>query len=420
MKVTVVSVGSRGDVEPYLALALGLRAAGHEVSVATHEQFRSLTEVRGLAFKPLSGNPRAAVESADGQEWLASGQNPFAFLRLFRRLVLDSFEEAAASIESACEDADAVIYSALGWLAWNVAEQRGIPSAAAFLQPASPTRAFPPATAPPPRPLPGWANLALHHASGQAVWQIYRRPVNAWRRRLGLEPLPLSGPYGRLARQRSPLLYGYSPSVLARPADWPAWIHVTGYWFLGRDGEWQPPADVEDFMAAGAPPVCVSFGSMRPRDPERFGRLVVEAVRRAGVRAIVQAGWADLSVPAGSDQLLAAGELPHGWLFERGAAVVHHGGAGTTAAAIRAGRPAVVVPFFADQPFWAERVRRLGVGPPPLPQAELSVDALAARLRAAVEDEAMRSRAAALGERVRAERGVEAAVAAWEAHHLAG
>ena len=422
MRLTVLAVGSRGDVEPYVGLSLGLSAAGHDVRLATHARFRTLVEQRALGFAELGGDPRAVVESEAGQAWLEAGSDPVALWRRFRPLVEESWASAARSSLEACVGAEAVIYSALGFAGHHAADALGVPSVAAYLQPITPTRAFPAALAPTRRRLPGALNLLSHVALAQAFWQLYRSRVNAWRRdALGLEPVPFLGPYGRLRRERHPVLYGFSPTVVPKPADWDDWVHVTGYWFTPPPAGWGPPAALLDFLDAGPAPVAIGFGSMRPRRPEELAGTVLAAVRRTRLRAVVQAGWAELGgAGAPDDQIFEVGELPHSWLFERAAALVHHGGAGTTAAGLRAGRPAVVVPFFADQFFWADRVARVGAGPRPVRGSELTPATLARAMRRATDDAALRARAAAVGARVRGEDGVSRAVALFERHAAAG
>ena len=190
--------------------------------------------------------------------------------------------------------------------------------------------------------------------------------------------------------------------MVPRPADWPATVHVTGYWWPARPPGWQPPDLLVDFLGAGPPPVFIGFGSMTPHH-ERLHDVVAAAVGRAGVRAVVQSGWAGLA-PAGDDILLV-GDLPHDWLFPRTAAVVHHAGAGTTGAGLRAGVPAVPVPVLVDQPFWADRLHRLGVAPQPLPLHELTADTLSDALRSCLDRSTYRDRATELAHRIRAEDG---------------
>lgn len=208
------------------------------------------------------------------------------------------------------------------------------------------------------------------------------------------------------------MIYGFSRHVVPRPSDWPSDCHVTGYWCLPDDA-WTPPQALADFLAAGSPPVCIGFGSMLGEDAERLTALVVEGARRAGLRAVLLTGWGGLTAVE-ADDVVSVTEAPHCWLLPRTAAVVHHGGAGTTAAAVRAGVPSVVVPFAVDQPFWAARLHALGVAPAGLPVRHLTSDALAAALRRVTSDAALRSRARRLGELVSAEDGVGAAVTALE------
>jgi UDP:flavonoid glycosyltransferase YjiC (YdhE family) len=234
---------------------------------------------------------------------------------------------------------------------------------------------------------------------------------------LGLENLPLSEPFGDLDREQRLLLYCYSAAVAPPPPDWGSWIEVTGYWFLDRKTDWTPPPALAEFLEEGPPPVYVGgFGTMTNRDPGDLARIVARALGAAGVRAVVLTGWGGLPKEELPREIFAVDWVPFDWLFPRVSAVVHHGGAGTTAASLRAGVPTVVVPFFLDQFFWGRRVFDLGVGPRPILRKRLDPDTLAAALRIATRDPEMKGRAAALGVRIRAEDGVARAVAAFERH----
>lgn len=416
MRITVLAVGSRGDVQPYVALALGLQQAGHAVRLASHEGFRKLAEARGLAFAPVGANPKALLEGEAGQAWLTSGRNPLAFARAMYRLLEPEMERLVADCWAVCQGADAVVYSPLGLPAYHIAEKLGMPSVAAALQPLTPTRAFPSVLMATGRPLGGTLNLLTHLLGEQLLWQPYRRWVNRWRQEtLGLPPVPLLGPAHGFSRKRHLVLYGFSPVVVPKPEDWGDRIHVTGYWFLNRPEGWQPPRDLADFLAAGPPPISIGFGSMAVRDAARTTEMALEALKRVGLRGVLLTGWGGLEERQRSDQVFFVREVPHDWLFPRVAAVVHHGGAGTTAAALRAGVPAVIIPFFGDQPFWGHRVADLGAGPPPIIRRQLTVERLTTALRVVVSDEAIKRRAAALGERIRGEDGVQQAVAAFHA-----
>ncbi len=238
---------------------------------------------------------------------------------------------------------------------------------------------------------------------------MYRRPINEWRRdRLGLPP-----PKGEDRLRGKPVtkLYAYSPSVVPRPADWDESSVVTGYWFLDAPGDWRPQPALVEFLQAGSPPVYMGFGSMFMNGGERKTETVLNALKLAGQRGIIATGWGGLTAENAPQGTFVLDAAPHDWLFPQVAAVVQHGGAGTTGAALRAGKPTVICPFVGDQPFWGRRVAALGVGPPPIPQRKLTAESLANAIEKAVTDQDMRQRAASLGEAIRAEDGVGQAIA---------
>lgn len=407
LRLTVVAVGSRGDVQPYVGLAAGLAAAGMDVTVATHGPFRALVEGRGLAFAALRSDPQAAMATAAGQAWVASSRNPVTFVARMVGLALEAGEDLGEDVLAATEGAEGLVYSPLGLAAFHVAEARRVPAVPAFLAPASPTRAF----ASPVQPLAslGPLNPLTHRAAAAAFDRPFRRRINRWRRdHLGLAPIRGRNPYLAAAAAGAPVLYGFSPRVVPVPADWGAGAHVTGYWTLPPDPSWRPPPVLVDFLAAGPAPVYAGFGSMGVAEPGRLARTVVAAARRARRRLVLGRGWAGLE--AGGDDVLVVDDVPHEWLFPRTAGVVHHGGAGTTAAALRSGVPSLACPFFADQFFWARRAAALGVGPAPLRARALDAERLGLALLR-LTGPAHRTRGAAVGTALRAEDGIAAAVA---------
>jgi sterol 3beta-glucosyltransferase len=328
VRVTILTVGSRGDVHPYLALGAGLHRAGHQVTVATHRPFASDTRHHGLGFAPLDANPRQLLESDAGRAWLEAGANPIAATRRLVALARPLLAQLLADATAACEHADAIIYAPLALAGPHIAERTGALAVLAPLVPVAPTRAFPDIGAPP-WPLGGLYNRLTHLVGEQLGWQPFRRQVNHWRRSmLGLGPTPLLGPRAGHRRQHVPVLHGYSSSLLPKPPDWGEHLHVTGYWFPDPNPHWQPPAALARFLAAGAPPVYVGFGSMTDRDPAGLAGLAVTALRRAGCRGLLQRGWAELA-PTGDreldgDDVLNVGEIPHDWLFPS-----QHGTAGS-------------------------------------------------------------------------------------------
>lgn len=415
MRFVILAVGTRGDVQPLVALGRGLRQAGHHVRLATYPIFQELTESAGLEFFRLEGNSQEQLKQEEGQAMLAAGGSSARYMlhgiRLFRtyleRLLLDTWE--------ACQGAEAIINPHNAIAGPHIAKRLGIPCYLAWFSPVYRTRAFPLPIGAADLHLGGTFNELTYIAAEQFAWHFLRRQINRWRKEtLNLAPLPFRGPsllpitnpYGRRSDCGPPLLYGYSPLVVPKPLDWPDRLHVTGYWFLDHASDWQPPARLADFLAAGPPPVYIGFGSMIDRDPEALTNAALEALKRTGQRGILLSGWSGLNSAHLPDEVLQVESVPHDWLFPHTAAVVHHGGAGTTATGLRAGVPSIIVPFAGDQPFWGKRIAELGVGPAPIPHKQLTAERLADAIRAAISDTGMRARVAALAERIRAEDGV--------------
>jgi sterol 3beta-glucosyltransferase len=418
MRITIIAVGSRGDTEPCVALGVGLQAAGHHVRIATHDGYESDIRSRGLQFAPVAGDPRPVMQSAEGRAWLDKEHGDLALVRGFGRWADQLMKRRLRDCWRASEDADAVIASPLGLLAGlHISESLRIPLFRAFHTPATPTRAFAAAFVPSAVHLGGTFNLLTHRLGLELVWLIFRSQANDARREvLSLPPLPLHDPFRQMDRQKIPVLYAFSPSVVQVPPDWGDWVHVTGYWFLNRPAGWQPPPDLVDFLDAGPPPVYVGFGSMSSRNPEETASLVVRALTSAGQRGVLLTGWGGLSRGVLSDDIYVVDDVPYDWLFPRVAAAVHHGGAGTAAAALRAGIPSVSIPFMLDQRFWGQRIHDLGTGPRPIPRQRLSDGRLAEAIGVATSDRSMRERAAALGRQVRTEDGVARAVQVFHGH----
>jgi UDP:flavonoid glycosyltransferase YjiC (YdhE family) len=412
--IAIPVTGSRGDVQPYIALGQGLRSAGHDVTLVSHEDFEKPAREQGLSFWPIGGCSREWHESPTGHRLAGAAGNPFAFLREFARLREPHMAEFVANCSEACRDSDLVLVSQLTLLiGLSVAEKWRLPVCCSTIYPTTLTRFAPFCLFPhapdwlPFRPL---YNYASYLVGGEYLWQLLRAALNRARREvLDLPPLPLLGPSVRLLG-RIPNLHGYSACVYPRPADWGPHEHMTGYWFLDESCAGPPPAPLRAFVESGPPPVCVGFGSMSVGMARQTTRLVHVALARTGQRAVLLTGWGGLGDVPQTDRVFVTESAPHDWLFPRAAAVIHHGGAGTTAAGLRAGVPSIAVPFSADQFCWGQRVFRLGVGPRPIPRHRLSVGRLVEALRAALGDKHLRRNAALLGRRIRAERGVDRAV----------
>ncbi|MEU2561634.1 glycosyltransferase [Streptomyces longispororuber] len=388
MRILITTAGSYGDVAPYTGLGACLRAAGHDVTLAAHDTFAPLVRGSGLRFRALPGDPgRRGPAAAVGRKELM--RTATAFVRELGAGLVDVAEEEAAE-----GGVDALVLSATtAPLGWQLAEAMDVPALGAYLQPAHPTRAFAPVVSGA-RSLGGWGNRTAGRFSLRMVDRVYADAVRDLRSRLDLPAATSAAVRARRERAHWPVLYGFSAAVVARPADWRPGLDVVGNWWPHQAPDARLPSAVEEFLADGPPPVFIGFGSMAAGEGERLGELAVAALRRAGLRGVLQSGRAGLW--ATGDGVLTIGEVPHALLFPRLAAVVHHAGAGTTAAALRAGVPAVPVPVTADQPFWAARLTAVGAAPGPVPFRRLTVDSLADALTRAVRDPAYASAAQAV------------------------
>ena len=413
MRIAIVAPGSRGDVEPYVALGKGLKQAGHVVRLVTHQDFEGFVNSNGVEFWPFEGNVQDIAQSIDMRAPLEGGN----FLAIMSQMAKEAQRGAVAMAKgglAACRGTDLVIAGIGGvFIGIALAEKLSLPLLQAYYIPFTPTRAYPSFLFP---KLPAWFGGALNRLSyqlaRQMMWQGFRSADRVARRDvLGLPAAPFWGPFEADCVRRQPILYGYSPCVIPKPSDWGDDIHVTGYWFLDAADDWTPPAALMEFLQAGDPPVYIGFGSMRSRNPEQTADLVLHALAQAKQRAIMLSGWGGLRKADLPDTVFMLDSIPFSWLFPRVAAVVHHGGAGTTAAGLRAGVPSVIIPFFGDQPFWGQRVAELGVGPAPIPRRRLTVERLAQAIQEAVTDQTMRQRAASLGSKIQAEDGIARAVA---------
>lgn len=412
MKLLLLTFGSRGDVQPYVALGRGLRRAGHAVTLATHAPFAPLAREHDLEFWPMSADPQALMETEEVQRWLESGTNPMRFVKRMLDLMRPYAVQVVRETEAALAGQDLIIASPLGLpAAALISERTRQPLVLASLQPVLPSRELASVFAPA-WPLGPAYNLATHLAI-DLVGRLLALPLarRARAELFGVHQPGHGGFWKQLLVHARLHLVAVSERVVPRPHDWPAQATMSGYWTMPIPDGYHPPEALARFLAAGPPPVYVGFGSLFGRDPERVTDSVIAAVRRAGQRAVLLRGWGGLRPPADAPDLCVVDSVPHEWLFPRMAVVVHHGGAGTTAAALRSGRPSFAVPIFADQPFWGARSHALGVGPSPLPADRLTVTTLADRIVLASRSGAMHRRARDLALQLRAEDGVGNAVA---------
>ncbi|MBZ0293487.1 MAG: glycosyltransferase [Anaerolineae bacterium] len=403
MRVLITTFGTRGDIQPFIALGKGLKAAGYETAICTSEGFKSFVEEHEVPYLFMDNELLRLSQAALGEN---HGEG--STLSVIRKMVpamrhsMDDEWKAALAFQP-----DLIIYHPKCLGSYHVAEKLQIPAMMALPLPFyTPTRAF---------PVPFFSGLHLGGAVNYLSYKfmalssaMYGGTVNDFRAKtLGLAPISrFADLLVRSDGSPVPVLYAYSAHILPIPDDFPAHVYVTGYWFLDHSNGWQPKAELVQFLQAGPPPVYIGFGSMGHRKGEQRTRIILDAVEKSGMRGLLASGWGGLKASDLPDKVYMLESVPHDWLFPQVAAVVHHGGAGTTAAGLRAGKPSIICPFIADQPFWGRLIDQRGVGPKPIPQSQLTGGRLADAITAAVNDEAMQHRAAELGQTIRAEDGI--------------
>jgi|GEM_PF-354211 len=418
MRITIVTWGTDGDVRPYIALALGLKKAGHQVRLATLAEYEEFVSNFGIECIPM--------------DWNMTGSSGIKKILKFRPLItiILGYEQLKNGLLDelwrVCQGAEAIIFNPFSYPCCYVAEKLGIPCYAASVQPYHQTRAFPHAWVTNGKPLGSIYNWFSYTFFNQLHWQYMRQPINQWRQEtLNLPSLPVwEGLVHQMQRQKIPILYCYSPSFLHKPSEWnDDWIHITGYWFLDTCNNWQPPTNLINFLSAGSPPVYIS----KIWNQKKLGReIVLKLLALTGQRIIVQGlDDDDLCDPQLKDKLFyIKGFIPHEWLFPKMAAVVHHGGGGTTMSCLRAGVPAIAIPVQSDNDdlFWTLQVAQSGLGIPLILQKkqllkeQLPIESLAAAIRVAISDKTMQTRASEISKRIQLEDSVKLAVEAFHRH----
>lgn len=398
MRFVVATYGTEGDTRPLAALCRALLDVGHDVRLLADASTLESADSLGIPTTPLAGDIKKVLRPA-------KETRPSDTIRALSAMTNANTESWLREITAAAKGCDALIVSALASFAGlSAAECLGIRVIGAGFIPITPTAAF---ASPflPPGMVPKWLNRPSHKIVNSMVWSLLRRKTNAARARV------CALPRRRGVFTDHPMLWGVSPSLLPRPEDYPATAFICGQW-IAPAPDWSPPPALAEFLAAGEPPVYVGFGSMAGLVQPRLLNELIAGI--GGRRALFFAGWSDVAAAQLPANFFLLRDTPHSWLFPQTSVVIHHGGAGTTHSAARAGVPSVVVPFAGDQLFWADRLRQLGAAPAPLSFRGLRAQALAQRLELA-ERLDMRARARALGAGMRSEDGLANAVSAIEA-----
>ncbi|KAL4914590.1 hypothetical protein BDW62DRAFT_204479 [Aspergillus aurantiobrunneus] len=445
LNIVIQAIGSRGDIQPFLAIGKRLKSHGHRVRLATHLSFRETVESENLEFFNVGGDP------AELMAFMVKNPGLMPDMRTIRSGAIQLRRREMKTIFSGCwrscfetgdgtgiehhvpddpwgEDvdcrnlpfvADVIIANPPSFAHLSCAEKLGVPLNMMFTMPWTATQAFP-------HPLaniqsqntyPSVANFASYAVVEIMMWEGLGDLINRFRKReLGLDPLDAIRAPSIAHRLKVPYTYLWSPALLEKPLDWGANIDVVGFSTLPSAKDYKPPEDLQNFLATGPPPVYIGFGSIVVDDPSALTQIIFDAVRQTGQRAVVSKGWGKIGAnEADSPSIMLIDKVPHDWLFQHVSCVVHHGGAGTTAAGLALGKPTVVVPFFGDQTFWGSIVARDGAGPDPIPYKRLTSEKLADAIRTALEDET-RKKAAEIGESMREEEGVPNAICSFYRH----
>lgn len=426
MRITIVTVGTRGDVEPFIALGLGLQRAGHIIKIATHGMFESFVRGYGLDFSLISGNVQEAINSAEARGALETSDTSFSFLMEVRQKAAPLVLTAVQELQEACKDAEHLMCTPLTLhITFFLAKEFSLPISVGCVNPAGPTKYFHNVAVPPPAAwLPGFAkstyNVLSHLIISDLIWQGERPYLHAaWKKVFG-HGLPFREPLTPAFKKNPPLmLNAYSNYVLPKPADWSVVQHVTGYWFLKPLQAWSPDDALEKFLAAGDKPVYIGFGSMNSNEYKNgaLKNMILETIQRTGKRAVVLNAGLGLVQAELPETIFATGPVPFDYLFQKMAAVVHHGGAGTTAIGLKAGVPNVITPLIFDQRFWAWCAEKTGAAVPAIPWNKLNADNLTQAINTAVSNKDIISKAQEIGERINSENGVDEAVKLFKAFY---
>jgi sterol 3beta-glucosyltransferase len=406
LHISIVAYGTWGDVRPGIALGLALKAAGYGVRLIVTEDFAPWVDRTGLDIHLLPVNKFEVMKR------VSSETNPLRVMLAVSRQIGPALFQAGRDLLARTDTDVFLVNEWLLGIVSGIAEVHNLRLVHLANQPQIRTGALPISTMP---DLPGWMpfrgsyNLLSYDLAHYLRWFLYVRQLNSLRKtQLNLAPLSPGGYLDLL--DRTPSITLVSPHVVPPPADWQDHHHLTG--FLFQDDDWRPPADLEEFIQAGETPVYVGFGSMHDRHPNETTRLILDALEYAHCRAVLYKGWAGLGKVKLPDAVYRLDYAPHNWLFPRMAAVVHHAGAGTSAAALRAGVPSVPIPHSGDQRFWARKLYQIGVGTKPLSRNRLTGVDLGERIATAVRNSQMRSRAADLAARICAEDGADRTISA--------
>jgi sterol 3beta-glucosyltransferase len=405
MLITILAAGTRGDTQPYLALGMELKKAGYQVRIATFENYQTFVESFGLNFYPIKGDV-SLVASSDSVSNARQADNPIKIFLSFNKLQSLVFD-LQQDFFNACSGSDAIVYHPGAAIGYFIAKHYKIPSILATPFPMTPTSEYPALIFYDSFRLGGRFNLITHKIFEQVMWFASRSPIKRfWKQKFGSTPDHFSCPYSKQNARALPTVVSCSNFVFPRPKDWSEHVYNTGFWFLEDDADWQPSRELMDFLQKGSPPVYVGFGSLGdPALAIETTRLVIKALKLSGQRGILATGWSGMSIIDDiPEDIFIIDSAPHSWLFPQMAAVVHHGGAGTTAAGLRAGIPSIIIPYSNDNFAWGRRVYELKAGSNAIPRKKLTADKLSQAINFILTRE-IKDTAKDLGMKIQSENG---------------
>lgn len=412
MKITILTYGSRGDVQPFLALAVGLTRAGHTVTLAAPHRFSEFIDSYGIHCEPLAGDPDELSLYLN-----QAGNNPIKMVQSMQKHVVGIAPDVVRGARRAMVGTDMIIHSfAFTTGAHSYARELGLPDVSIQMFPVfAPTRQFPAIGVN--GSTPGWFNYFTHWFSTRIFWHAGNAGYYQLRKKAPQDfPSKLFWPFKlSSSRVQTPLIFAISPQILAIPKEWSLpHIHQPGYFFL-EDQDYSPQPELMNFLRSGKPPLCVTFGSMVNPDVKRVTQSILEAANQLGERIIILTGWGGWQSEVHNENTFFIESAPHSWLFPQCKLVIHHGGAGTTAAGLKAGIPAIIIPHAADQPFWGSRIADIGVGPAPIPVKKVTTEKLILAFQQ-TNSEYIRNKAAQISLQIQSENGIDKAISIIEKH----
>ncbi|QTL47801.1 glycosyltransferase [Priestia aryabhattai] len=411
MLITMLTTGTRGDTQPFMALGVELKKRGYRVRIAASESYQNLIEPYGFEFASLRGDVSKIIESGAADDAINADSPLKFFSSLKNEKMMGMMVNIQEDLHKACTGADAIVYHPGAAIGYFAAKEMNIPSILASPFPMTPTKDYP-ALIFYDRPRFGKIyNKLTHHIFEWGFWKVVSGPLKKyWVQQHGEGPNDFSCPYPKQRTAANPTIISSSPTVFPVSKDWPKHVHCYGNWFMESDHSYQPEEKLAEFLEAGEPPVYVGFGSVGDKkNADETTALVIKALKLAGKRGIINTGGIGMShAEEMTDDILFIKGVPHEWLFPKMSAVVHHGGAGTTAAGLRAGVPSVIVPYGNDQFAWGRKIHELGIGSKAIPRKELTAEKLSAAISYTQMNE-IRSKAKEVGKQIPAEKGAEKA-----------